>query len=509
MVMMLGWLRRRRRNTRLNELMSASPIPTSPIDQRILNGLIEDGYLSFKSFILTESVYVDISQFIAFAEHQTSRIRFENCHFTQGVIVRGKNAFANLEFENCEVNGSIRFEGLDIGDVHLHNCSIQHESVITNSEIDSIRFFESRCSSDLKVRSSNIGALYMSSYENRKFNGLLIGESNQIKSLVTYGYEMSMGIRFSSIPDRVWIGHGHYEAIVFDSPQALKSFSISSKDRNTELRFKPLIIKRLGMSNLSLQDELKIENAQIKELDISSIRTRQEGNALLNNVTIGHQLAAEEADLSGFTLNNVQFPEDNVFMENAILNDIKLSSINWPTGKNLRCSRYGYTMSMEAQRLSLQKEIYRQLKQANFSQGNRVEGLGFYRNEMETLKALFQLDRSVLSRENRWLVRIDGAASDFGQSWLRPIGLLFSFHIILFSLAVVTGDLGIHIDFWSDFNKDQLSKAYGLFWKFLLPTHKVTTTLGFWSGLLDLLMRLSSGFFIYHIIKASRRYSHK
>lgn len=166
------------------------------------------------------------------------------------------------------------------------------------------------------------------------------------------------------------------------------------------------------------------------------------------------------------------------------------------------------------------RESYRQLKTAFTKSGNKIEALEFHKLEMEThyevvKKELFSKSHTNLLNKigNFLIVGTHKWFSGYSQNIFRPFFLLFLVHLLLFNILLYRVNLGIT---WS-WNFDQNATMYALnkFCSTILPTHGFTlshfltkedTPIGGW---VDLLMRVSSGYFIFYFITASRKYHHQ
>ena len=135
--------------------------------------------------------------------------------------------------------------------------------------------------------------------------------------------------------------------------------------------------------------------------------------------------------------------------------------------------------------------------------GNNIDALAFYRNEMEAYREFIK-DNKDIDWQEKLIVRLSRWASDHGQSLKRPIIGLFGFHLLFFLIAIGINYNGFY--FTPNHDWSTVWDFIGSYFYLLNPVHKLPDTHG---GMLivDFLMRLSSGFFIYHIIRASRKFA--
>ena len=156
-----------------------------------------------------------------------------------------------------------------------------------------------------------------------------------------------------------------------------------------------------------------------------------------------------------------------------------------------------FNQNIQNRRWIEEKESYRQLKLAYLNNSDKFNALKFYRNEMYSYFRGTLFSKS----ENLWnkiLLILDFGTSNFGQSYLMPLGWLFGFHLLFFSC------------FWNfHYWENTLTgfDEFGEFWTLLNPAHAQPSYVESGMGkFTDFVMRVSSGFFIFHFIKVTRRF---
>lgn len=147
-----------------------------------------------------------------------------------------------------------------------------------------------------------------------------------------------------------------------------------------------------------------------------------------------------------------------------------------------------------------QLEAYRLLKVASQNNKNEVDALDFYRLEMRTLWTIRRIKSGRKTLSDNILIGAARLFSDFGQNWWLPLLWLFGFHL-LFIAFLFQGHSEIII---APF---QTVKFLGQYFDLLNPVHKqpdwVNTSAG---KLTDFVIRICSGYFTYHFVKASRKF---
>jgi hypothetical protein len=170
--------------------------------------------------------------------------------------------------------------------------------------------------------------------------------------------------------------------------------------------------------------------------------------------------------------------------------------MKWPPNKQLHSN-----ISGKEQHLAL-REVYRELKHSSIRNSNHIDALAFYKNEMKAYRA------SGVKGVNDWLLmQIGYLSNNYGQNFFWPIWWLLGIHFILFWILVGKFDYLDFQIFVSDGSFDAFKEQLGHYLYFLNPVHKTPTDFSGSMLTLDFLMRLSSGFFIYHIIRASRKFA--
>ena len=101
--------------------------------------------------------------------------------------------------------------------------------------------------------------------------------------------------------------------------------------------------------------------------------------------------------------------------------------------------------------------------------------------------------------QDRILVFLNRWVSDFGQSWLLPLLWLLIFHFILF-MSIFEWQFSLEL---TDFKR-----GLGEYFQLLNPVHKTPEYINSGMGLFtEFWMRVLGGFFIYHFIRATRKFA--
>jgi hypothetical protein len=253
------------------------------------------------------------------------------------------------------------------------------------------------------------------------------------------------------------------------------------------------------------------------------------GTLSLNEVRITDTL-----DISGVAIESVSF--NAVKLKNAVLkvHNIKASSlefkgVEWPTnnrayefgGRKQHLSASDYIFNLTAIR-----ESYRRLKVHFLEQHNNFDAMLFATNELrveERIKRTEMLTslRSFQRYIGDWFVLFTNRVfSNFGISWLRPLWIWLLIHFFLFHFILLNFDLGVTpiLNIQSiehtPFDWDATSYGFNTYLKLLFPVHDSevkmfncdTKKADVW-GTLDFTMRLVSSYFIFLVIRGTRKYN--
>jgi hypothetical protein len=213
------------------------------------------------------------------------------------------------------------------------------------------------------------------------------------------------------------------------------------------------------------------------------------------------------------TFRYVEWPTNNKFYE---FEDIKLRKDNTDD----------YILKLKDLR-----EGYRQMKKHFIEHDDKFDAMIFQSNELRTqlrIKSVETWRRDWKSRYDNFgdwfLLATNNKFSNFGLSWTRPLfWWLCVFHLMLFYLLLINFDLGIK-PFYDPYTGNLNSPSWDatleglyLYMKILFPVHDADIKIPFtcpaktrdiW-GISDFFMRIVSGYFIFLIIRGTRKFNFK
>lgn len=228
---------------------------------------------------------------------------------------------------------------------------------------------------------------------------------------------------------------------------------------------------------------------------------------------------------------------DRFEFHNVIFLDIYTSMVEWPSFKQIdadevyklekeikevkRSRDISKHLRLKAELITLliaKKEIYRQLKLAYQRQGDLPQSHLFQQGEMKYYLKILAYERP--RKYSEYLILLSNWTNNFGQSWLRALGLLFVCSFVCYSfVAILTSDRldqSQPLDSWNDFYQNILTIVYYDIKKwivilnpahYLKDIHDEVKSLSFWVYLCDFISRIVVSYFIFQVISAFRKFS--
>ena len=258
-----------------------------------------------------------------------------------------------------------------------------------------------------------------------------------------------------------------------------------------------------------------MEKIEVKKLAFEYL-TSSRGSVKINDVSI-NEASFKDCIISSFYWNNVEFKNEPEIIR-CDLSSLKMSNVKWKKkllnsylDKKIRpfyrlrlrvLGRNGYSQE-EISNLKYERDTYRQLKVASFASHNQIDALLFYKNEMLLYWKQIRIEGGI-TFQDKILIFLSRWISNFGQSWIMPLiwlGIIhFIFMMCLFSWNCdfsLTHDT-VKFGFW------------GEYFQLINPIHKLPDYVNTNSDkITDFFMRVLGGYFIYHFIKASRKFLEK
>lgn len=378
-------------------------------------------------------------------ENVREDVCFENCYFFYLVTISNASFKKKVQFYNC-----IFYEGLII--LHsdfeqilsFHKCKVGQEFTMRDNNIDSFYAFAPQFE-------------FLNLYGNAMRNGFLISPlgENSITSLVIemrpYN-EMNLKLR------ELKIG----------------SITISGTNNKGELHLEYLKIGSLVFNYFYNYGKVKIV-----ELFLKDEKT---------------ELAFNKSNMGQTLFMNVPFKQFNeIHFENTNLIEISIIGSNWGTKNIVSYNNKSFVELHENFR-----DLFRQLKIVMSRQGDSIFERKFHAEEMNAYYKTIQ--RPFFSRlGEKFVIVLSRLFSDYGQSFLRPLIFLFLFNAIFYYIQCYYFKTYI-------IASEHCIPEIGQFFHMLNPARRLDESVRGWSVFWDMLSRISSSFFIYNIIRATRRF---
>lgn len=273
--------------------------------------------------------------------------------------------------------------------------------------------------------------------------------------------------------------------------------------------------KSLKFKNLSLSGHLVLAFFKIEEINLFYFIN--EGNFQFSHSEFD-SIEIRNSTLGKTTFDNLTFDDGKLSLIDSNIDNTTFTNITWNTYLLKEDIKYDELRTNESAKVAV-REAYRQLKSNYTKNQNKIEALQFQKRELlihysivkDRLKDEKGAKKYWFNLGEFLILWTHKFASDFGQDIWRPIWIPILIHLALFNLMIWTnGNLGYHHSLnWYDWDLHSNIQAFKDYCYTALPTH------GFALpknppvpiyGFIDVLMRISSGYFIFYFITASRKF---
>lgn len=464
-----------------------------------------------------------------------SEFLISNCTI-QKLIVSHSAQYNQINLNNCEIK-EIEFRNDCINPISIAKCRITsalfqmllpvnqilHSLQISESKITSLSVLTDTSTLEIKNRSQ----IQNVEINSQNLQQLIVLDSTIHQNLQNLG---ERSLRLASFKRTIVEGDlvlksksGRIEAETLTVEKELKVLFLLNDTLPTQGKNSITIktnsqINRIEISakNPYNHNHVNIQDTQIHQFVICE----SSSNLFLKNIYVTGQMHFKNTTLSDeAVLDRMHLNKCIVKLTNSSITQAKFHSVRWRRDYTIDESTTNQDPDSKITQLWDIREGYRQLKVVSLSSENKIDAKQFLKQEVriyykaltQSLKANFSLGEF-----GDWLVLwTNSTFSDFGESWLRPLLFLFGFHCLFFLYlmydpAVSIGvELGLKGASW-----DAFKRGLGLYLNLLSPIHdtevsnvynaKVKTSI---FGTLDFCMRLSSAYFIYYFVKATRKFN--
>jgi len=450
-------------------------------------------------------------------------LNFDNCVVKENIQLTRVDLTYGLKIYKCEQIGWIRIDGLECfsGALAISKSIISDYVICANSiHLESIQLHGSKFGSRFVVEGGILKRLLIEECDfERSFS------FNYKNSDLDSGSNMEI-IDVCRI-EKTFFGDG-FELVGNDNINFIVNELIlfCNESLKGDMVFKNLTLTNLLIKGILSNGNLSFAGIITKEIQISGF-DNQANFKLRHIVPLENStFALVNSDLGNAYLNDIDFNKfSKVIINKSTLSNIHYSDIKWSDKIEIAEEQFEPDGPEKDIRLH---NSYRQLKQAASNNQNKIDELLFRGKEWHFIqKAGVNKNEAWYWRLNDWIILFSNKSNSFGTNWINPILWLLVSNLFFFVLILIGINEKVSIFEWSQplAIGDLLTLCYDKFWlylHFLNPTHNLKhfepllpspEFTGFinngWAMTLNVLMRLTTAYFIYQTISAFRKFSKK
>lgn len=502
-------------NCRIDYELEFLNINTNNTDNhsRVRQGILITNSSSICSLNITNSI---LTKSIIIADSKINDFKILSLNNSQGIQIKNSTINTYFLIERCtqlnELNIScsssikteVEIKSSNLEHLIIANSTFEKEVLIKDIDTNEIRIKNSTFYKDVSISIKKLSEILLL-YQTEFTKSFMVDYSSAHKN---YG-KITEQFLLSNITVKD-------DFNIFGDSTTLNILRINANNRLSGvfniIGFKETICTLKG-SNLNA-------NIYLTDFEFSTLHFKQFFNT--SSVSVNNakgifdksKLIIDNSNLSNCNFSNVDFESfTKVEIENSALTNANFINTAW-----FKHAQLNNHLTKETGYYAKTREVYRQLKFALEKQGDRIQSLEFKRLEMQVFKEdqfskykwyerIFNQDRFIL-----WV----GQTNNFGQSWLKPVGIFTLFLFPLYFLIMVGLSEKLHYSFYfndssvqttlSEFGKyfyaipDLINPVHSL--KKLFPSHEIPA-LTYW---IDFTLKLISSFFIFQTIAAFRKY---
>jgi len=205
---------------------------------------------------------------------------------------------------------------------------------------------------------------------------------------------------------------------------------------------------------------------------------------------------------------------DEVIIVDSYIAELTIINSQWRNGNFRAVVGPAYLNNIESRAIISSnereqlRENFRQLKFTYEKQGDKIYEAFFYSLEMNEYNKVLKWTSPLYERFwQKLIIILSRALTNYGSSFLRPlIGILVSNWIILLVLICIYDFYDLRVASPSDNEPAAFKVAVGEYFKLINPLHKMDESLRGWSIMWDILSRILSSYFLFGLIRSSRRF---
>ncbi len=419
-------------------------------------------------------------------------VEFYKCIFLKEISFKSKRPTGFIySFIDCDINRNTVLS-MDSGKLLLKDTNVRHLQISEDSQYLEVDSSEG----DTKIDVLSILRTNGNISVNLKYAKIGQVICHHIK---TQGKSFNASV--SNIDELIIDCNFNHIAFVETTINKCVISSQSSKSNLSVIRsnFKTIRIKDSNCKKINVQ------STEMAAFDL--FRTQNEDIIFSN-------LKTKKLYISEVACKNVKLSEIRIYkfcIRKTEFENWNIGYIDW--SKNLEL------FTPETNQTKIQKnleliETSRTLKKYFREKGNLIDSEIFRTSELNSYlrylwSKLLKKDLSGNQIIDLLILGTNKLFSNFGNSLLRPLIFLFSIHFVLFFQLIENNSVGFEICFIGPDCKPS-SELIGFYFNLLNPIHKLIDVNGqiVYSSI-DFFMRISSGYFIYYFLLATRKFGRR
>lgn len=283
---------------------------------------------------------------------------------------------------------------------------------------------------------------------------------------------------------------------------------------------KNLLIRKL-ISNTFKVDTISLtgtiierdSNLILHELDLNNLllnSLENNGSIQISDSTVNHSLEIIGSRMGHSQFSNISLSSlFKLKIYESSITACEFSSIDWTIEHRIYELDIsdGMDVKKKTEYKRSIKEIYRQLKIVASKESNRFDEIMFQAHEQRLQKEILVLNNK---KSDALLLQIHHFINEYNLNYWKPIRLLFLTHTILFILGLSFSEsLKFEIwSFWKGFSSKQFWDCVGTYLMTMFPFHS-RDYMADGDGIIkiiDTLMTLASGVFLFYFALATRKF---
>jgi hypothetical protein len=275
-----------------------------------------------------------------------------------------------------------------------------------------------------------------------------------------------------------------------------------------KLRIESSSSKRSKIGELTFEAQIpkmNVKSSDIENLTIINCHFLNDCKFEFEDVEFGH-LKIVDSEINNSKFSRIRFSNSGkaLTLQNSYLTRGNFHAIQWPSNYRINEIEVDYHDLDKRNYLWNIREAYRQLKIISVEAHNKIDASRFLQQEVRMYYRFVHYLTWRVSLKDWWNYVADWLVlftnkvfSNFGESWFRPLCWLLIFHFLF--VWSFLDQYGMEINIRGEANWDGVR----LFLKTLSPIHSFDMKIG---DIKDFFMRISSSYFIFYIIKGTRKF---